>query len=94
MKIVRTFALDIIHCVIENRMLRKIFGGKRDEVLGGWRRLHNEEFHNLYTLQNVVRVIRSRRMRQAGHVACIEVMRNLYKISIGKTFREETTWKA
>jgi hypothetical protein len=49
--------------VFENRVLRKIFGPKREEVAGGWRRLHNEEFHNLYASPNIIRVIRSRRMR-------------------------------
>jgi hypothetical protein len=49
--------------VYENRALRRLFGPKREEVSGGWRRLHNEELHNLYTLPNNVRVIKSRRMR-------------------------------
>jgi hypothetical protein len=55
--------------VFENRVLRKIFGLKRDEVMGGWRKLHNEEFHNLYSSPNIIRMIRSRRMSWAGHVA-------------------------
>jgi hypothetical protein len=54
--------------VFENRVLRRIFGPKRDEVTGQWRRLHNEEF-DLYSSPNIVRVIKSRRMRWAGHVA-------------------------
>jgi hypothetical protein len=49
--------------MFENRALRKIFGPKREEVAGGWRTLHKEELHNLYALQNIVRVIKSRRMR-------------------------------
>jgi hypothetical protein len=53
----------------ENRVLRKIFGPKRDEVTGDWRKLHNEEFHNLYSSPNIIRMITSRRMRWAGHVA-------------------------
>jgi hypothetical protein len=53
--------------VFENRVLRRIFGPKRDEVTGGWRRLHIEELHNLYSSPN--RMIKSRRMRWAGHVA-------------------------
>jgi hypothetical protein len=57
--------------VFENRVLRRIFGPKREEVAGGWRRLHNEELHNLYTLPNIVRAIESKRMRWEGHVACI-----------------------
>jgi hypothetical protein len=57
--------------VSENRVLRRIFGPKRDEATGEWRRLHNEELNHLYASPNVVRVIKSRRMRRAGHVACM-----------------------
>jgi hypothetical protein len=53
----------------ENRMLRRIFGPKRDEATGEWRRLHNEELNDLYSSPNIVWVIKSRRMRRAGHVA-------------------------
>jgi hypothetical protein len=53
--------------VFENRVLRGIFGSKRDEVTGEWRKLHNEEIHDLYSSPNIVRVIKSRRMRWAGH---------------------------
>jgi hypothetical protein len=55
--------------VFENRVLRRIFGPKRDEVTGDCRKLHNEEFHNLYSSPNIIRMIKSRRMRWAGHVA-------------------------
>jgi hypothetical protein len=55
--------------VFENRVLKRIFGPKRDEVTGGWRKLHNEELHNLYSSPDIVRMIRSRRMRWVGHVA-------------------------
>jgi hypothetical protein len=57
--------------VFENRVLRKIFGPKRDEVIGGWRNLHNEELHNLYCSPSTIRITRmkSRRMRWAGHAA-------------------------
>jgi hypothetical protein len=55
--------------VFENRVLRRIFGPERDRVAGGWRKLHNEELHNLYTSQSIIRIIKSRRMRWAGHVA-------------------------
>jgi hypothetical protein len=57
--------------VFENSVLRRIFGPKRDEVTGEWRKLHNEVLHDLYTSPNIVRVITSRRMRLAGHVARI-----------------------
>jgi hypothetical protein len=53
-------------------------------VTGGWKRLHNEELHNLYALSNIVRVIKSRRARRAGHVTRIGKMRNTYKILVGK----------
>jgi hypothetical protein len=55
--------------VFENRALRRIFGPKRDEVTGGWRKLHNEELHNLYSSPSIIRMIRLRRMIWAGHVA-------------------------
>jgi hypothetical protein len=55
--------------VFENRVLRRIFGRKRDEETGGWRKLHNEELHNLYSFPSIIKVIKSRRMRCAGHVA-------------------------
>jgi hypothetical protein len=55
--------------VFENRVLRTIFGPKRDEVTGHWRKLHNEELHNLYSSPNLIRMIKSRWMRWAGHVA-------------------------
>ena len=54
--------------VFENRMLRRIFGPKRDEVKGGWRKPHNEELNDLYTLPNIVRVIKSRRLRERDHL--------------------------
>jgi hypothetical protein len=55
--------------VFENRVLGRIFGPKRDEVTGDWRKLHNEELHNLYSSPNIIRMIKSRRIRWAGHVA-------------------------
>jgi hypothetical protein len=55
--------------VFENRVLRGIFGPKRDEVIGGWRKLHSEELHNLYCSPSIIRIIKSRRMRWTGHVA-------------------------
>ena len=58
--------------VFENRVLRRIFGPKRDELTGEWKKLHNEELNDLYSSPNIVRVIKSRRMRWVGHVARIE----------------------
>jgi hypothetical protein len=57
--------------VFENRVLRRIFGPKRDEVTGGWRKLHNDELHNLYSFPSIIRMIKLRRMRWTGHVARI-----------------------
>jgi hypothetical protein len=67
----------------ENRVLR-IFGPKREKMSGGWRRLHTEELHNLYASPNIIREIKSGRVRWAGYVACIREMRNAYKILVGK----------
>jgi hypothetical protein len=55
--------------VFENRVLRRISGPKRDGVTGGWKKLHNKELHNLYSSPHIIRIIKSRRMRWAGHVA-------------------------
>jgi hypothetical protein len=55
--------------MFENRVLRRIFGPKRDEVMGGWRKLHNEELRDFYSSPSIIRTIKSRRMRWAGHVA-------------------------
>jgi hypothetical protein len=77
--------------VFENRMLRRIFGPKRDEVTGEWRKLHNEERHYLYSSPSKIRIMKSRRMRWSGHVARME-NRNAYRLLVGKT-GEEATWK-
>jgi hypothetical protein len=61
--------------VFENRVLRRIFGSKRDEVTGVWRKLHNEELRGLYSSPSIIRVIKARRMRLAGHVARMAEMR-------------------
>jgi hypothetical protein len=70
--------------VIENKVLRRIFGPKRDEVTGGWRKLHNEELRDLYSLPSIIRIIKSRRMRWAGHVARMGENRNAYRLLVGK----------
>jgi hypothetical protein len=70
--------------VFENRVLRRIFGPKRDEVTGVWRKLHNEELHNLYASPSIIRTIESRRMRLAGHVAQVGEKRNAYRKLTGK----------
>jgi hypothetical protein len=70
--------------VFENRVPRKIFGPESDEVIGGWRKLHNEELHNLYFSPTIIRIIESRRMRWAGHVARMGPKRNAYRILVGK----------
>jgi hypothetical protein len=69
--------------VIENRVLRRIFG-TRDEVTGEWRKLHNEELNGLYSLPKIVRVIKSRRLRWAGHVARMGEGRGVYRVLVGK----------
>jgi hypothetical protein len=74
--------------VFENRVLGGIFGPKRDEVIGGWRKLHNEELHNLYCSQSIIRMIKSRRMRWVGHVTRMEKKRNAYRILVGKPERK------
>jgi hypothetical protein len=71
--------------VFENRVLRRIFGPKRDEVTGDWRKLPNEELHNLYSSPNIIRMTKSRRMILAGHVARMGETRNAYMILVGKT---------
>jgi hypothetical protein len=68
--------------VLENRVLRRIFGPKRDEVTEEWRKLHNGELHNLYSSPDIIRQIKSRRMRWAGHVACMGAGRDLYKVLV------------
>jgi hypothetical protein len=70
--------------VFENMVLRRIFGPKRDEVTGEWRRLHNKELHPLHSLPNIIRVIKSRRLRWAGHVARMGKRRGAYKALVGK----------
>ena len=70
--------------MFENMVLRRIFGPRRDEVTGEWRRNHNEELNDLYSSPNIVRVIKSRRMRWAGHVARMGEERGEYRVLVGK----------
>jgi hypothetical protein len=70
--------------VFENRMLRRIYGPKRDEVTGDWRKLHNEELHGLYSSPSIVRVIKARRIRCVGHVARTGEVRGAYNILVGR----------
>jgi hypothetical protein len=68
----------------ENRVLRRIFAPKRDEITGGWKKLHNEELHGLYSSSSIVRVIKAGRMRWAGHVARMGEVRGAYNILVGR----------
>ncbi|KAJ4432545.1 hypothetical protein ANN_21168, partial [Periplaneta americana] len=70
--------------VFENKVLRKIFGAKRDEVTGEWRKLHNTELHALYSSPDIIRNIKSRRLRWAGHVARMGESRNAYRVLVGR----------
>jgi hypothetical protein len=70
--------------VFENRVLRGVFWPKRDEITGEWRKLHNEELNDLYSLHNIVRVVKSRRRRRAGHVARMIEGRGVHRVLVGK----------
>jgi len=70
--------------VFENRVLRRIFEPKKDEVTGEWRSLYNAKFYNLYFTPNIIRVIKSRRMRWAGHVARTGARRGAYTVLVGR----------
>jgi hypothetical protein len=70
--------------VFENRLLRRVFGPKRDEVTGEWRKLHNEELNDLYSLPNIMRVVKSRRMGWAGHVARMGEEKDVHRVLVGK----------
>jgi hypothetical protein len=70
--------------VFEKRVLRRIFGPKRADVMGDWRKLHNKELHNMYASPNIIRMMKSRGMGWAGHVARMRETRNAYRILMGK----------
>jgi hypothetical protein len=77
--------------MFENRVLRRIFGPKRDEMKGEWRKLHNEELHNLYSSPDIITQVKSRRMRWVEHVACMG--EKIVQGFGGIARRKETTWK-
>jgi hypothetical protein len=79
-----TLREELMLRVFENRVLRRVFGLKRDEVTGEWRKLHNEELNDLYSLSNIVRVVKSGRMRGAGHVARMGEDRGVHRVLVGK----------
>jgi hypothetical protein len=70
--------------VFEKRVLRRILGSKSDEVTGEWRKLHNEELHDLYSSPSIIRIIKARRMRWVGHAARMGEKRNAYRLVVGK----------
>jgi hypothetical protein len=76
--------------VFENRMLRRIFGPKMEEVVGGWRRLHNEELHNLYASAYIISLDEVKEDEMGGHVAHMGEMRNAYKILVRKPEEKRT----
>jgi len=71
--------------VFENRVLRRKFGPSMDEVTGEWRKRHNEELNDVYSSPNIFRMIKSRRMRWAGHVACVGERRGVHRVMVGKS---------
>jgi hypothetical protein len=83
-----TWSVSLRQKWFENRLLRRIFGPKKDEVTGGWRKLHNVELHNLYSLPSIIRMIKSMRMGLTGHVARMGAKRNAYRILVGKPERK------
>ena len=79
--------------VFENRVLRRIFGPNRNVVIREWRKLHNEELNDLYSSPNIIQVIKSRSLRLAGYVACMNERSGAYRILVGKSGRKEATCK-
>ena len=76
--------------MFENRLLRRVFEPKRNEVTGEWRKLHNEELSDLYSLPNILRVVKPRRMKWAGHVASMGEGRGVHRVLIGKSEGKRT----
>ena len=74
--------------MFENRVLRRIFGSKRDEIRGEWRKLHNEELNDLCSSPNTIRVIKSRRMRWTGHIARVGERKGVYRVLMAKSERK------
>jgi hypothetical protein len=85
-----TFALECRLRVFCNRVLWRMCGPKRDKVTGEWRKLHNEELTDVYSPPNIIQVITLKRMRWAGHVACMEERRIAYKVLVGKPERRRS----
>jgi hypothetical protein len=79
--------------VFENRVLRRIFGPKRDEVTGEWRKLHNEELRDLYSSLSIIRMIELRRMRWTGHIARIGEKSNAYRLLVENSIEKDTNRK-
>jgi len=79
--------------VFENNVLRRIFGRKREQVTGEWRKMHNEELNDLYSSPNIVRVIKLRKMRLVVPVARMRQRRGIYRVLVGKPEGKETTWE-
>ena len=79
--------------VFESRVLINVFGSKRDDVAGEWRKIHNEELRDLYFLHNIVRVVKSRRMRWAGHVARMGEGTGMHRVLVGKPEGKRPLWK-
>ena len=79
--------------MLENRVLRRIFGPKRDEVTGEWRKLHNKELNDMYSLPDIVRMIKKRRMRWARYVARMEERITVYRVLVGKPEGKRPLWR-